>query len=180
MRSYLVTLALGQRALPSRRLAVLATRLWATALPGAYGAGTAGAIIGAATGLAKEATLLGQISVTSGVIVQSVVRDGTITITRGDAATIEVTLGTAFPLLTRSAYFCAKSVRSAANTTAIVNRICATTDAASGACSITLTTAETAIAGDYFYDIEVVNTSDGLAPITAMSGILRITQDVRQ
>jgi hypothetical protein len=102
-----------------------------------------------------------------------------ITIIRGDEKLLTFNLGTAWNLTGKKAYFCAKTLPTADNSTAIVNRICTITDAINGGCEITLTATETAAIGKYFAEVEVRNTDES-SPKTAMQFTLIIKQDGRQ
>ncbi len=150
--------------------------------PGAIEAAAAGGGITTEqyAALAKEATVLGQFGVTYGITYPLVRRDGAITVTRGDVATIIATLGASWPLAGKTVYFCAQKKRLANNTTAIVNRAMTITDVATRACSITLTAAELATAGQYLYEIEVRDTGTDANPSTAEAGTLNIIDDLRK
>ena len=130
--------------------------------------------------LAREATVLSQFGVTYGIAYPLVRRDGVITVTRGDVATITATLGASWPLVGKTVYFCAQKKRLASNTTAIVNRAMTITDVATRACSITLTAAELATAGQYLYEIEVRDTTTEANPSTAEAGTLNVIDDLRK
>lgn len=150
---------------------------WNTPLPGAYGAGTAGKIIGA---IPSGVTVMPS-TLSAGVLQQQVtVTNGSpVLVVRGDAKTLTFNLGTGWPLTGKKVYFIAKKDRLAANSTAIVNRTATVTDAVNGVASITLTSTETGTVGSYYAEIRVYNTDDS-NPQTARQFTLQITQDVRQ
>jgi hypothetical protein len=131
-------------------------------------------------GVAKESTVLGQFGVTWGTTYPLVNRDGIINVPRGDVQTISTTLGASFPLAGRTVYFTAQKTKAATNTTAIVNRAMTITDEAARTCTITLTAAETATAGQYHYEIEARDTTTEANPSTAEAGTLNIIEDLRK
>jgi len=150
---------------------------WDTALPGAFGAGTAGYILGTIpSGVAVIPSVL-----SAGVLQLAATSLGTapVSITRGDAKTLTFNLGTGWPLGGKKVYFIAKKDRLAANSTAIVNRETTITDAVNGVSTIDLTSAETAAVGYYYAEVEVRDADDTNAR-TARQFILSIAQDVRQ
>jgi hypothetical protein len=98
---------------------------------------------------------------------------------RGDAGTLSFSLGAGWDLTGRKIYFIAKELRTADNSTSIVNRECAVTDAFNALATITLTSLETATVGAYYAELEVRESDDTL-PRTALQFRLNITQDVRQ
>jgi hypothetical protein len=150
---------------------------WSTPLPGSYADGTAGAAL---VTRAAEATVLAQFGVTWGTTYPLVNRDGIINVPRGDVYTISTTLGADFPLTGRTVYFIGQKRKADANTTAIVNRAMTITSVPNRTCTITLTAAETATAGQYLYEIEVRDTTTEANPSTAESGTLNIIEDLRK
>jgi hypothetical protein len=139
-------------------------------------AGTFGAL---ANSLAREATLMSQIGtgVVQGYITVTTGND--INVYRGDASPLTFSLGTGWNLTGKKVFLCVKKSKNAADGTAIVNRECAVVDAAAGIATITLTTAETATADSYYYDVEVRDT-DGNNPRTWSIGAFNILEDVRR
>ncbi len=150
---------------------------WITPLPGAYGAGTAGAIVGA---IPSGVTVIPS-ALSAGVLQQAITQTNNtpVTIIRGDAKTLTFNLGTGWPLTGKNVYFIAKTSPILSNSQAIVNRLCTVTDAVNGVATITLTTTETGAIGTYYAEVEVRN-SDDTNPQTATQFILKIKQDVRQ
>lgn len=131
-------------------------------------------------GIAKEATVLGQFSVTQGIVQSPAISsESKITVTRGDTRTLTLTLGTAWPLTGKKVYFTVKARPEDANAAAIVAAACTITSAASGICTYTPAAGDFATAGEYYYDVEVRN-ADESSPQTAWIGRLVVMQDVRQ
>ena len=92
--------------------------------------------------LAREATVLGQFSVTQGIIQAPVISSSAkITVTRGDTRTLTFNLGTAWPLAGKKVYFTVKARPEDANTTALVAGTCTITDAVNGVATYTPATA---------------------------------------
>lgn len=102
-----------------------------------------------------------------------------VSIVRGDVVTLTFNLGSAWNLTGKKVFFIAKKIKTDSNTTAIVNRECTITDAANGACKITLAETETTPAGNYYAEVEVRDI-DETNPQTARQFIFKINQDVRQ
>ncbi len=100
-------------------------------------------------------------------------------IARGDVKTLVFNLGTQWNLASKKVYFCVKLNPKAADSTAIINRTCTITSEPNGIAVITTTEAETAIAGEYYADVEVRNLDES-SPQTAAQFKLIIFQDVRQ
>lgn len=151
--------------------------MWAAALPGAFGLGTAGYILGAIpSGVTVTPSAL------SAGVIQNAVTSSTnavVTVIRGDTKTLTFNLGTGWPLAGKKVYFIAKKDRAADNSTAIVNREATITDAVNGISTISLASPETDTAGSYYAEVEVRN-SDDSNPQTARQFILKIDPDVRQ
>lgn len=151
---------------------------WSTAYPGSY---TSSQFGGQVPLLAREATFLAQLS--PGILASqiTVTEDSDLTVTRGDTTALTFSLGTSWPLAGKTVYLTVKASRAAANSTAIINRAATITDAANGVATITLTEAEAATVGVYYYDVTVLTTGPPeSAPKTALMGKFSIIQDVRQ
>lgn len=132
-----------------------------------------------------EKTVLTPVTVSSAQISTGVlqtmitVSGDAVEIVRGDEKKLSFNLGSGWDLTGKKAYFIAKALPTADNSTAIANRVCTITDALNGACEITLTNAETAVVGKYYAEVEVRN-ADESSPKTALQFTLLIKQDVRQ
>lgn len=101
-------------------------------------------------------------------------------IARGDIKTLVFNLGVKWNLTSKKVYFCVKSNPLAPDSTAIINRVCTiVSPPSSGVVSITTTSAETAVVGTYYAEVEVRNLDES-SPQTAAQFKLVIFQDVRQ
>ena len=103
-----------------------------------------------------------------------------VTVIRGDVKTLTFNLGTSWNLTSKKVYFIAKASRTAANTTAIINKECTVTDAINGVATITFTATESGTIGVYYAEVEVRDNDGTSNPLTAMQFKLIVSQDVRQ
>jgi hypothetical protein len=136
------------------------------------------AAINGSTILAKEATLLSKVRAGVLVPLTSVVESTDMEVYRGDVQTTTFTFSSAWSLTGKVVKFMVKADRNSAITTANDNKSMTVLTATTA--SLSLTAAETATAGTYYYDVVVYDTDGTSNPMTAFAGKFIIKEGVRK